>query len=76
VQPFWLKRATPQTYSTAFRVALIIGSVLFLKNHGEALIKGKMNRTRWVSAVLTYCVPFGVSLHGQCQRNTDRNDMQ
>ena len=59
--------------STAFRVALVVGSVLFTINHGQALVKGKMTQGRWISGILTYCVPYSVSLHGQHQsRKRDR----
>ena len=67
VQQLWFARATSRQYITALRVALLVGSVLFAINHGEALITGTMDRVHWVSGMLTYCVPFCVSLHGQCQ---------
>lgn len=50
---------------TALRVALVVGSVLFAINHGTALLKGNMTRDRWISAVLTYLVPYAVNIHGQ-----------
>jgi hypothetical protein len=75
VQPFWLKRASSQTYRTALRVALIVGSILLVINHGEALITRKMSRARWISSALTYCVPFIVSLHGQCHAIADRDNI-
>ena len=50
---------------TAFRVALVVGSVLFAINHGTALVRGNMTRDRWISAVLTYLVPYAVNIHGQ-----------
>ncbi|TAF51919.1 MAG: hypothetical protein EAZ61_09455 [Oscillatoriales cyanobacterium] len=74
MQSFWLKRASSQTCLTALRVALIVGSILFVINHGEALITRKMNRTRWISSALTYCVPFIVSLHGQCHAIANRDN--
>lgn len=55
----------PTMMSTAIRVALVVGSVLFTINHGAALVQGKMTRGRWASAILTYCVPYAVSIHGQ-----------
>lgn len=51
---------------TAFKVSLIVGTILFTINHGSVLVKGQMTRERWIAGVLTYIVPFGVSLHGQC----------
>ena len=49
----------------AVRVAIVVGSVLFTINHGLALMQGKMTKARWASALLTYCVPYAVSIHGQ-----------
>lgn len=51
---------------TALTVSLTVGSILFIINHGSVLVKGQMTRERWIAGVLTYIVPFGVSLHGQC----------
>ncbi|MEM7760595.1 MAG: nitrate/nitrite transporter NrtS [Cyanobacteria bacterium P01_G01_bin.67] len=50
---------------TALRVSLIVGSILFTINHGAALAKGEMTRTRWLSGIITYLVPYSVSIHGQ-----------
>jgi hypothetical protein len=59
--------AQPQMRWVAIRVALVIGSILFAINHGSAVVHRKMSRDRWMSAVLTYIVPFCVSIHGQSQ---------
>ena len=53
---------------TAMRVALVVGTLLFTINHGSAVMQDEMNSQRWVSAVLTYAVPFMVSIHGQSSR--------
>ncbi len=55
--------------STAIRVALVVGTLLLIINHGGALLNHEMSGDRWISAVLTYLVPFAVSIHGQstCQ---------
>ena len=50
---------------TALKVSIIVGSVLFTINHGSALMQGKMTRDRWISGLLTYLVPYAVSIHGQ-----------
>lgn len=50
---------------TGVRVALTVGSILFIINHGYALFNGQMTRGRWFSAVLTYIVPYCVNIHGQ-----------
>jgi hypothetical protein len=50
---------------TALKVALVVGSALFVINHGAAFVKGQMNRDRWICASLTYLVPYIVNIHGQ-----------
>lgn len=55
----------PVMMRMAIRVAIVVGSLLFTINHGAALMQGKMTPGRWASALLTYCVPYAVSIHGQ-----------
>lgn len=50
---------------TALNVAAVVGSILFLINHGNAVLQGKMTRDRWISGFLTYLIPYGVNIHGQ-----------
>ena len=70
-----MKRPPPEGYFAALldptlmrmgiRVALVVGSILFTINHGAALAQGKMTKSRWASGLLTYLVPYAVSVHGQ-----------
>ncbi|MEL7421025.1 MAG: nitrate/nitrite transporter NrtS [Cyanobacteria bacterium J06631_6] len=55
----------PKFAPTAVRVSLVVGSILFTINHGAALAKGEMTKTRWLSGLITYLVPYSVSIHGQ-----------
>jgi hypothetical protein len=55
----------PELAPTALRVALIVGSLVFLINHGWAMLHGQMTPSRWISGVLTYAVPYMVNIHGQ-----------
>ncbi|MBD2173353.1 nitrate/nitrite transporter NrtS [Nostoc sp. PCC 7120 = FACHB-418] len=55
----------PKFVPTALKVAVVVGSILFIINHGSALLQGNMGRDRWVSALLTYVVPYFVNIHGQ-----------
>ncbi|MDM9382917.1 nitrate/nitrite transporter NrtS [Chlorogloeopsis sp. ULAP01] len=50
---------------TALKVSVVVGSILFIINHGSALVKERMDRERWISAALTYVVPYLVNIHGQ-----------
>jgi hypothetical protein len=56
---------SPVFRSIALKVSVIVGSVLFLVNHGAAVIEGEMTMERWFSAAVTYLVPYTVSVHGQ-----------
>jgi hypothetical protein len=56
---------SPVFRNTALKVSLIVGSVLFLVNHGAAVIEGEMSIERWLGAAVTYLVPYTVSVHGQ-----------
>lgn len=69
-QTYWQSLRDPHYAPTALRVALMIGTLLFVINHGAALWQGQMTRQRWISAALTYIVPYGVSVHGQHSRSS------
>lgn len=61
----WASFVDPNLAPTALRVALTVGTILFCINHGTAVLEGNMRRARWISAALTYVVPYSVSIHGQ-----------
>jgi len=50
---------------TGLKTALVVGTLLFLINHGLAFWRGKMDQERWASTALTYLMPYLVSVHGQ-----------
>jgi hypothetical protein len=54
-----------QFVPTALKVALVVGTILFLINHGWAVLHGQMTPSRWISGGLTYVVPYMVNVHGQ-----------
>lgn len=47
----------------AMRVAAIVGTILLIINQFGALFGSA--EIKWLPAILTYCVPFGVFLAGQ-----------
>ena len=55
----------PTMAPMALRVAVVVGTILFAINHGNAVAQSKMTRARWLSVVLTYGVPYAVNIHGQ-----------
>jgi hypothetical protein len=64
-QEFCLCLFNQNMMPTALKVSLLVGSILFVINHGSAVVKGQMNRDRWISAGVTYLIPYMVNIHGQ-----------
>ncbi|MBT4377651.1 MAG: nitrate/nitrite transporter NrtS [Gammaproteobacteria bacterium] len=48
---------------TAIKVALVVGTVLALINHGPALLALELSRQQILQIALTYLVPYGVSTY-------------
>jgi hypothetical protein len=55
----------PKFSKPAIKVALFVGTILFIINHGNALIQGEMTKQRLISGILTYIVPYAVNIHGR-----------
>ena len=45
------------------RVALIVGTLLVLINHGDTLLLGHWSLREGIKIILTYAVPYGVSTY-------------
>ena len=65
VKGYFASLIEPKLVTTAVKVALIVGSILFIINQGSALWQGEMSRERWISAAISYLVPYCVNIHGQ-----------
>ena len=65
IHQFYAAWTDPSLKPTVMRVALVVGTTLFIVNHGAAVLEGKMNRDRWLVGLITYLVPYTVSIHGQ-----------
>jgi hypothetical protein len=50
-----------QVVSRAARIALIVGSILAIINHGDALIHWDLDTEKLIKILLTYLVPYCVS---------------
>ena len=48
-------------FHRAFKMALIVGIVLAIINHGDHVSIGTMTVTNWIKILITFCVPFCVS---------------
>lgn len=55
----------PEFVSTGLKTAVFVGSLLFVINHGLALLRGEMNHERWLSVIATYAMPYLVNVYGQ-----------
>lgn len=55
----------PEFVPTGLKTALVVGSLLFIINHGLALSRGEMTTDRWISVFITYLMPYLVSVYGQ-----------
>lgn len=47
----------------SFKVSLVVGSLLTLINHGDAIWLSAVDSGTVLKIVLTYCVPYGVSTY-------------
>ncbi len=65
VRGYLLSLWDPELIPTGIKTALVVGSLLFGINHGLALLRGEMTQERWISVVLSYVMPYLVSVYGQ-----------
>ena len=59
---------------TALRVALFVGTVLALINHGSALLAMALSREQVLQIALTYVVPYGVSTYSSVKIPQNQSD--
>ena len=55
----------PRFVPTGLKTAIIVGTLLFVINHGYAIAQREMTRDRWLAVMLTYLMPYLVNVHGQ-----------
>lgn len=60
---WWQLARRPDVVGRALRTALLVGSVLIVINHGDALISLDLNLERVLKMILTVCVPYCVSTY-------------
>jgi hypothetical protein len=74
LKEYFTSLVDPEFVSTGIQTAVWVGSALFLINHGSALYRGEMTPERWISVLLTYCMPYLVNVYGQYsyRRKIDR----
>lgn len=58
----WLPLATqPAVVKRACKFALVVGAILILINHGDAILAGEFSTMLWFKMGLTILVPYLVS---------------
>ena len=68
--PYCLER---DTLLFSIKMALIVGTLLALINHGQALLTGHFTPDRLLPLLLTYFVPFTVAMYSQIQGKRQRD---
>jgi hypothetical protein len=64
VKPSFLSIAlTQEVIIVALKMALIVGTILGLINHGNGLIEGTLTSTQVLQIIITYSVPYCVSTY-------------
>ena len=60
----WLGLATSRSVvRRAAAVAVVVGTILVIINHGDAIARGDLTTGRWLRIVLTVIVPYCVSTY-------------
>lgn len=64
----WLATAwTPSVRSRALRTSALVGSLLAVINHGDALLSGHLTCSQLMRIALTYLVPYCVATFSAVQ---------
>ena len=58
-----IKELPSAVWVRAAKVALVVGTVLVAINHGDAILAGEFPVERQIKSLLTYLVPFCVSIY-------------
>ncbi len=59
----------PPVVNRALRVALIVGTILFIINQADVVLRGDLTTTVALKIALTYLVPYSVSTYSALQIN-------
>jgi hypothetical protein len=51
----------PEHLRRTVKIALVIGTILFLINQADVVLRGDATGSTWLKVGLSYCVPFIVS---------------
>lgn len=51
----------------AFKLALVVGSILMLINHGDVMLNNELSQKGFVKIIITYFVPYCVSTYSSTE---------
>ncbi|MFC1233892.1 nitrate/nitrite transporter NrtS [Vibrio sp. F74] len=54
---------SPLIVKRSLKVSAVVGTILMMINHGEALLMGNIDTQRAIKIALSYCVPYLVSTY-------------
>lgn len=57
----------PDVYHTAFKVSLVVGTILALINYSPEIFNGSLSNQNILQIILTYLVPYGVSTYSSVE---------
>lgn len=60
---FWAHATNKMVVKRAARIALVVGTILALINHGDRMMLGSFDFQALMKILLTYCVPYSVSTY-------------
>lgn len=69
--------------ATAFKVALVVGTMLGIINHGHEFLNGTLTISAICQILITYCIPYSTSTYSSVKTykkikciDCERNDKQ
>ena len=75
-QGFWQIATNKLVVKRATRIALIVGTILAIINHGDRILFGDMNLGAAFKILLTYFVPYSVSSYSSVLAIRERDLVQ
>lgn len=69
---FWQIATDRSVVTRAARIALVVGTVIALINHGDRMMGGAMDGIAWLKCALTFLVPYSVSTYSSVMAVRDR----
>mgnify|MGYP001800837604 CR=1 FL=1 len=68
----WAIATDRSVVQRAAKIALIVGVVIALINHGDRFMTGTMDTKAWAKCALTFLVPYAVSTYSSVMAVRDR----